>query len=197
MMCLNYFLHFRQVQCAGLNLGIFFYYYYYNVFQIILNYKQDFDRFQHREKEKLHASNISSLKNTQFTRNQQKADSSHQKYTLHDQHDYRKNRTDITPLLIQLHWLSELQQINFKLSLTFKALLCATYLPDLLQTYLPSCSLQSVSIDQVAASELWVLGPSSVMYWHSHSHTGLLNRKKLPYNPVVLNYLNPFSVWLF
>lgn len=108
-----------------------------------------------------------------------------------------QNRTGITPLLIQLHWLSELQQINFKLSLTFKALLCATYLPDLLQTYLPSCSLQSVSIDQVAASELWVLGPSSVIYWHSHSHTGLLNRKKLPYNPVFLNYLNPFSVWLF
>lgn len=50
---------------------------------------------QHRETEKLHASNISSLKNTQFTRNQQKADSSHQKYTLYDQHDYRKNRTEL------------------------------------------------------------------------------------------------------
>lgn len=99
-----------------------------------------------------------------------------------------QNRTDITPLLIQLHWLSELQQINFKLSLTFKALrsLCPTYLPDLIQAYLPSCSLQSVSIELVAASELWVLGPTSVMYWHSHSHTGLLNRKKLPYNPVFL-----------
>lgn len=97
-----------------------------------------------------------------------------------------QNRTDITPLLIQLHWLSELQQINFKLSLTFKALLCATYLPDLLQTYLPSCSLQSVSIDLVAASELWVLGPSSVMYWRSHSHTGLLNRKKNC--PIILSF---------
>lgn len=96
----------------------------------------------------------------------------------------------VTPLLIQLHWLSVSERINFKiLLLTFKALhnLSLTYLTNLIQTYTPSCSLRSSTINLLALPpiNLNTMGARAFSYtapkfWVQHGFSNICQLVSLP-----------------
>ena len=105
---------------------------------------------------------------------------------------YSDSRTEVTPVLRNLHWLPVKFRIMYKiLLLTYKCLhgLAPEYLTDLIQEYKPVGNLRSSSKQKFVPSSV-----STTSYGHHHASPELWN--KLPLHIKNSRTLNQFKTSL-